>query len=60
MPVNKSFKMKNYTTDISADRSILEIEKFLTLFGAEAVMLLIDPDWHDSLAREHGCLKLIR
>jgi len=38
MPVNKAFKMKNYTTDISADRSILEIEKFLTLFGAGAII----------------------
>ena len=38
MPLDKSFKMKNYTTDISADRSILEIEKFLTLFGAGAII----------------------
>jgi hypothetical protein len=38
MVVNKAFKMKNYTTDISAERSILEIEKLLTLFGAEAVI----------------------
>jgi len=30
--------MKNYTTDISAERSISEIEKFLTLFGATAVI----------------------
>lgn len=38
MPLDKNFKMKNYTTDISADRSILEIEKFLTLFGAAAII----------------------
>ena len=38
MPLDKNFKMKNYTTDISADRSILEIEKFLTLFGAKAII----------------------
>jgi len=38
MAVNKVFKMKNYTTEISADRSILEIEKLLTLFGAAAII----------------------
>ncbi|GAH37641.1 unnamed protein product [marine sediment metagenome] len=38
MVVNAKFKMKNYTTDISAERSILEIEKLLTLFGAETVI----------------------
>jgi len=43
MPVNKAFKMKNYTTDISAERSISEIEKFLTLFGAEAVIKRYTP-----------------
>ncbi len=44
MPLDKSFKMKNYTTDISADRSILEIEKFLTLFGAGAIIKEYTPD----------------
>ncbi|MCK4789788.1 MAG: hypothetical protein KAV87_38970 [Desulfobacteraceae bacterium] len=38
MVVNAKFKMKNYTTDISAERSILEIEKLLTLFGAIAII----------------------
>ena len=38
MQLDKSFKMKNYTTDISADRSILEIERYLTLFGAQAII----------------------
>ena len=44
MPLDKNFKMKNYTTDISADRSILEIEKFLTLFGAKAIIKEYTPD----------------
>lgn len=38
MSTNKAFKIKNYTTEISADRSILEIEKLLTLFGAAAII----------------------
>ena len=44
MLLDKNFKMKNYTTDISADRSILEIEKFLTLFGAGAIIKEYTPD----------------
>lgn len=32
------FNIKNYTTEIPADRSILEIEKLLTLFGAGAII----------------------
>ena len=44
MPLDKNFKMKNYTTDISADRSILEIEKFLTLFGAIAIIKEYTPE----------------
>ena len=44
MPLDKNFKMKNYTTDISADRSILEIEKFLALFGAGAIIKEYTPD----------------
>ncbi|MCK4647247.1 MAG: hypothetical protein KAU46_13415 [Candidatus Aminicenantes bacterium] len=42
--MNIAFKMKNYTTEISADRSILEIEKLLTLFGAEMVIKEYTPD----------------
>ncbi len=38
MTMDIAFKMKNYTTEISADRSILEIEKLLTLFGAAAII----------------------
>ena len=30
--------IKNYTTDVSAERSIAEIEKILASFGAEAIM----------------------
>lgn len=33
-----SLKLKNYSTNISAERSIAEIEKILALFGAQAVM----------------------
>jgi len=36
--VDKKFNIKNYTTEISADRSILEIEKLLALFGAGAII----------------------
>lgn len=38
MAVDKIFKMKNYTTDVPASRSIGEIEKLLSHFGAAAVM----------------------
>jgi hypothetical protein len=38
MPVKSKFKMKNYTTDISAERSIAEIETILASFGAQAIM----------------------
>jgi hypothetical protein len=31
-------KLKNYSTNISAERSIAEIEKILALFGAQAVL----------------------
>jgi len=31
-------RLKNYTTSVNADKSILEIEKFLTMFGASHVM----------------------
>ena len=34
----KDFKIKNYTTSIDSDRSILEIERLLQKFGATAVM----------------------
>lgn len=34
------FNIKNYTTDVTAERSISEIEKLLALFGADAIMLL--------------------
>jgi len=44
MVVNAKFKMKNYTTDISAERSILEIERLLTLFGAETVIKKYTPE----------------
>ena len=36
--MKRKFNIKNYTTDIPADRSILEIEKLLTLFGAAAII----------------------
>ena len=36
--MNKKFSLKNYSTDISAERSIAEIEKILASFGAEAIM----------------------
>jgi len=38
------FNIKNYTTEIPADRSILEIEKLLTLFGAAAIIKEYTPD----------------
>lgn len=34
----EKFKLKNYTTEISADKSIFEIEQMLAAFGASAVM----------------------
>ena len=34
----EEFKLKNYTTDISAERSIMEIEKMLSIFKASAIM----------------------
>lgn len=34
----KKFNIKNYTTDVPAERSISEIEKLLALFGATAIM----------------------
>ncbi len=34
----KEFKLQNYTTSISADRSIAEIEQLLILFGATHIM----------------------
>jgi len=36
--MDKKFNIKNYTTEVPADRSILEIEKLLTLFGAIAII----------------------
>lgn len=42
--MDKKFNIKNYTTDVPADRSILEIEKLLTLFGAEMVIKEYDAD----------------
>lgn len=36
--MNKKFKIKNYSTEVSAERSISEIEKILTSFGAEAII----------------------
>ena len=38
------FNIKNYTTEVPADRSILEIEKLLTLFGAAAIIKEYTPD----------------
>lgn len=38
MTTARTFKMKNYSTDIPAEKSILEIEKLLTLFGAGAII----------------------
>ena len=32
------FKLKNYTTEIPADKSIFEVEQMLASFGASAVM----------------------
>ena len=34
----KELKLKNYTTQIGASRTIMEIEKLLSMFGAQAVM----------------------
>ena len=42
--MDKKFNIKNYTTDVPADRSILEIEKLLTLFGALAIIKEYDAD----------------
>lgn len=42
--MDKKFNIKNYTTDVPADRSILEIEKLLTLFGAAAIIKEYTPD----------------
>ncbi len=42
--MDKKFNMKNYTTEVPADRSILEIEKLLTLFGAVAIIKEYDAD----------------
>ena len=42
--MDKKFNIKNYTTDVPADRSILEIEKLLTLFGAIAIIKEYDAD----------------
>ena len=42
--MDKKFNIKNYTTEISADRSILEIEKLLTLFGAAAIIKEYTPE----------------
>jgi len=36
--MDQKFNIKNYTTEISAERSILEIEKLLTFFGAAAII----------------------
>lgn len=35
---NKKFKMKNYTTEVPATKSIAEIEKILASFGASAII----------------------
>jgi len=43
MTVTK-FKMKNYTTEVTPERSIAEIEKMLALFGATAIMKEFTPD----------------
>ncbi|MCK4759331.1 MAG: hypothetical protein KAT69_04750 [Candidatus Aminicenantes bacterium] len=40
----KKFNIKNYTTDVPAERSIGEIEKLLALFGATAIMKEFSPD----------------
>ena len=42
--MDKKFNIKNYTTEVPADRSILEIEKLLTLFGAVAIIKEYDAD----------------
>ena len=42
--MDKKFNIKNYTTDVPADRSILEIEKLLTLFGAIAIIKEYTPE----------------
>ena len=36
--MSKSLKLKNYTTSVSADRTIVEIERLLANFGASAIM----------------------
>lgn len=42
--MDKKFNIKNYTTEVPAERSILEIEKLLTLFGAVAIIKEYDAD----------------
>ena len=42
--MDKKFNIKNYTTDITADKSIFQIEKLLTLFGALAIIKEYDAD----------------
>ncbi len=42
--MNGKFNIKNYTTDVPADRSILEVEKLLTLFGAQLIIKEYDTD----------------
>ena len=36
--MDNKFNIKNYTTDVSAERSISQIEKLLALFGAQAII----------------------
>lgn len=38
MKANPKFRLKNYTTGVPADKSIMQIEKFLTEFQATAIM----------------------
>lgn len=49
-------KLKNYTTEVSAEQSIMEIEKLLGEFGADAVMkqLLSDGTVHQLSFRMRG------
>lgn len=42
--MNKEQRIKNYTTDVPADRTVLEIEKMLIGFGADAIMKSYRPD----------------
>lgn len=39
-----NFNIKNYTTDVPAERSISEIEKILASFGASAIIKEFNPD----------------